>query len=580
MVHRKLFLGLALVTAVVVAYLPALSAGFVWNDDTYLTENPTLDGAQGLRQIWTDPKANEQYYPAVFTSFWLEKRVWGLNPLGYHLVNVLLHAGSALLLWWFLRRFGLPGAWLAAAAFALHPVCVESVAWVTERKNSLSLFLTLLAAHAFLAAIDARAAATEPGRRKRPLAAVPWHRRSAVLYPAALAVFTLALFAKTTASLLPAVLLVLAWWRRGRLRTADVRPLVPFFAVGAGLALNTAWLERTVVHASGSEWSLGMIGRMVLAGRVVAFYAAKLVWPVDLAFIYPRWVIDTSALRQWAPMAAALAVLAAAWAFRGRIGRGPLTAALLFGGVLFPAMGFFNIYAMRYSYVADHFAYQAVAVTAASVLCGLATLLSTAGKRARLAAAAAGVALLVVLGTLSFRQCRTYTSEDILWRDTLAKSPDCFMCHTNYGHWLFVNGRVVDAVEHFEQSLRIKPDNVPALLNLARVEEQRGNLDAAVARYRAALAVDPADTVVLVNLGTLYTKAHQSDEAIAQYEEALRHSSPDDYLAHNGMGVALIQQGRVAEAVEHFREALLLRPDYGMARANLERALAMTSTTH
>jgi len=219
-------------------------------------------------------------------------------------------------------------------------------------------------------------------------------------------------------------------------------------------------------------------------------------------------------------------------------------------------------------------------VTAASVLCGLATLLSTAGKRARLAAAAAGVALLVVLGTLSFRQCRTYTSEDILWRDTLAKSPDCFMCHTNYGHWLFVNGRVVDAVEHFEQSLRIKPDNVPALLNLARVEEQRGNLDAAVARYRAALAVDPADTVVLVNLGTLYTKAHQSDEAIAQYEEALRHSSPDDYLAHNGMGVALIQQGRVAEAVEHFREALLLRPDYGMARANLERALAMTSTTH
>ena len=574
---NSLIVALALVAAVVVAYLPALSAGFVWSDDTYLTENPTLDGAHGLRRIWTDPKASEQYYPAVFTSFWLEKQVWGLHPFGYHLVNVLLHAGSALLLWWFLRRLSLPGAWLAAAAFALHPVCVESVAWVTERKNTLSMLLTLLAAHAFLAAMDARAAAAESGRRKRPPAAAPWHRRPAVLYAVALAAFTLALFAKTTASLLPAVLLVLAWWRRGRLRAADVRPLVPFFAIGAGLAFNTAWLERTMVQASGSEWSLGMIGRAVLAGRALAFYAGKLVWPADLSFIYPRWVIDAAAPGQWLPALAALVALAAAWALRGRIGRGPLTAVLLFGGVLFPAMGFFNVYAMRYSSVADHFAYQAVAVAAASVVCGLATLLSAAGKPARVAAAAACAVVLVAFGALSFRQCRAYAGEDVLWRDTLAKSPDCFMCETNYGHWLFVNGRVVDAVEHFERSLRIKPDNVPALLNLARVKEQRGDVDAAVARYRAALAVDPADTAALVNLGTLYAKAHRSDDAIAQYEEALRHPSPDDYLAHNGLGVALIQKGRVAEAVEQFRAALRLRPEYRMARANLERALAMGS---
>ena len=574
---NSLIVALALVAAVVVAYLPSLSAGFVWNDDTYLTENPTLDGAHGLQRIWTDPKANEQYYPAVFTSFWLEKQLWGLHPFGYHLVNVLLHAGSALLLWWFLRRLSLPGAWLAAAAFALHPVCVESVAWVTERKNTLSMFLTLLAAHAFLAAMDARAPAAQTHGKRRAPSRAPWHRRPAVLYAAALAAFTLALFAKTTASLLPAVLLVLAWWRRGRLRAADVRPLVPFFAIGAGLAFNTAWLERTMVQASGSEWSLGMIGRVVLAGRALAFYAGKLVWPADLSFIYPRWVIDAAAPGQWVPAVAALAALAVAWALRERIGRGPLTAVLLFGGVIFPAMGFFNVYAMRYSYVADHFAYQAVAVAAASVMCGLAVLLSAAGKPARVAAAAACVIALVALGALSFRQCRAYAGEDVLWRDTLAKSPDCFMCETNYGHWLAANGRVVDAVEHFKRSLRTKPDNVPALLNLARVEEQRGDVDAAVVRYRAALAVDPTDTAALVNLGTLYTKAHRSEDAIAQYEEALRHPSPDDYLAHNGLGVALIQKGRVAEAVEQFREALRLRPGYGMARANLERALAMGS---
>lgn len=575
--RRNVLVGLLLATAVVVAYLPALGAGFVWNDDTYLTQNPTLDGAQGLRSIWTDPKANEQYYPAVFTSFWLEKRLWGLHPLGYHLVNVLLHAGSALLLWRLLRRLSLPGASLAAAVFALHPMCVESVAWVTERKNALSLLLTLLAAHAFLAAMEARTAAAQPRRKKRAPTALPWYRRSATLYTAALLAFTLALFAKTTASLLPAALLVLAWWQRGRVRAADLRPLVPFFALGAGLAFNTAWLERTMVQASGSEWSLGLASRVALAGRVLAFYAAKVAWPADLAFIYPRWVVDASALRQWLPAAAALAVLAAAWAFRERLGRGPLAAVLMFGGVLFPAMGFFNVYAMRYSYVADHFAYQAVAVASTAVVCGLATLLSGRSTAVRRAAAGAGGAALLVLGALTFHQCRAYRSEDGLWRDTLAKNPDCYMCHTNYGNWLVANGRVEEAVGHFETSLRIKPGSVTTLLNLAHVEEQRGNVDAAVGCYHAALAADPGNTTVLVNLGTLYTKSHRSQDAIALYEEALRHPSPDDYLAHNGLGVALIQTGRIPDAIEQFREALRLKPDYWMARANLDRALAMTS---
>jgi len=571
-----LVLALALVAATVVAYLPALSAGFVWNDDTYLTDNPTLDGAHGLRLIWTDTKANEQYYPAVFTSFWLEKRVWGVHPLGYHLANVLLHAGSALLLWWLLRRLALPGGWLAGALFALHPVCVESVAWVTERKNTLSMLLTLLAAHAFLAAMDARAAAHGRGKRRgAPLP--PWHRRSAALYPAALALFTLALLAKTTASVLPAVLLVLAWWRHGRVRASEVRPLLPFFAIGAALALHTAWLERTLVEAKGSEWSLDLAGRVVLAGRVLAFYGWKLVWPANLAFIYPRWTIDVRSLLQWMPAVAALAALGAAWALRRAIGRGPLAGLLLVGGVVFPAMGFFNVYAMRYSYVADHFAYQAVAVAAACAACSGAALGGRAAAPARRAAVALTVVVLAALAALSFRQCRAYASADTLWRDTLAKNPDCFMCHTNFGHWLAANGRVADAVDHLETALRLKPDNALALLNLARIEEQRGNTEEAVARYRAALAIDPANTVALVNLGTLYAKTRRSEDAIAAYRQALGNPSPDDYLAHNGMGVALMQLGRVGEAVEEFREAVRLRPDYGMARANLERALVMSA---
>jgi len=576
-VHRKtVSLALVLVAAVVAAYLPALGAGYVWNDDAYLTDNPTLGTLDGLRLIWTEPRANEQYYPMVFTSFWVEKHLWSLHPFGYHLVNVLLHAGSALLLWWLLVRLSLPGAWLAAAAFALHPVCAESVAWVTERKNTLSMFLSLLAMLAYLAARENREREKtrrfpRKGKRRRP-AEAPAAGTGALSF-AAIVLFLLALLAKTTACVVPAVLLVLVWWKKGRIEAADVRPLAPLFVLGAGLALHTAWLERTMVRAAGQEWSLSLPGRVVLAGQTAAFYAAKLAVPANLAFVYERWRVDPRVLSQWLPAAFALSATAAAWLLTRRLGRGPLAGLLLFFGVLFPAMGFFNVYAMRYSWVADHFAYQAAAVFAACTVCGAFSGGALSGT-ARRAVTALAVAVLAVFGTLTFRHARSFHDPETLWRETLARSPDCFMCETNYGNWLMENGREAEAVVHLEKSLTLRHDNVPALLNLARIEESRGLLDAAAARLRAALRVDPAETTVLINLGTVSTKAGRLEEAITSYEKALRLGSSGDYLAHNGLGVALMRRGSTAEAIEQFREALRLRPDYEYARANLERALA------
>ena len=575
-VERKsaLALGFLLLAAVLAAYLPALQAGFVWNDDTYLTENPTLDRPDALSLIWTEPRASEQYYPLVFTTFWVEKHLWGLNPFGYHLVNVLLHAGSALLLWSFLRRLGLPAAWLAAGLFALHPICVESVAWVTERKNTLSLFLSLVAMHALLASENARTAAAEPPKKRKTRVRVPWHRRPAPLYAGALVAFTLALFAKTTASVVPAVLLVLVWWRKGRIAPSDVKPLVPFFAVGAALAFQTAWLEKTMVRATGDDWSLGLPGRLVLAGKVATFYARQFLFPSDMAFIYPRWAIDPHVATQWLPTLGALVLIGAAWALRGRIGRGPLTVLLLFGGVLVPAMGFFNVYSMRYSFVADHFAYQAVAIAAAGLVCGVASHLPTSKPGATRAAAGAALAVIVLAGVASFRQAHAFENAETLWRHTLAKNPDCFMCHTNYGFWLSGQGRADEAVGHFEHSLRIRPDNVPTLLNLAKIEEDRGRFDAAAGRLRTALAIDAADTTVLINLATVETKAGRLDDAIARYREVLRIGSPDAHLVHNGLGVALARKGDLPGAVAEFQAALRANPDYAPARANLEKLLA------
>jgi len=573
--------GTALVLAVAAAYVPALKAGFVWNDDTYLTENRTLDGADGLRLIWTEPKANEQYYPMVFTSFWVEKRLWSLQPFGYHLVNVLLHAGSALLLWGLLVRLGLPGAPFAAALFALHPLCVESVAWITERKNTLSLLLSLLAIHAWFSFLEVRARVAESKneRKKKRRAAqtlVPWFRAPAVLYVLTLAFLTLALFAKTTACVVPAVLLVLSWWQRGRVGWSDVRPLLPLFAIGAGLALETAWLERTMVQATGSEWEIGPAGRVVLAGQTALFYAGKLFFPVKLAFIYERWIVDARDLRQWIPTAGVLGLAAAAWLLRRRVGRGPLTSLLLFLGVLAPAMGFFNVYAMRYSWVADHFAYQAVAVFAACTVCGAASWIAPLGVAPRRLAVVLSVSGLAILASRAHAQSRSYRNEETLWQDTLERSPSCFMCETNYGNWLMEKGREAEAVPHFEKSLSLKRDNVPALLNLARIEELGGRLDAAAGHLRAALRIAPQDPTVLVNLATVSTKSGRIDEAVASYEEALRLGASESPVAHNGLGAALMQRGRVAEAIGQFREALRLNPDYAYARANLERALSIS----
>src|SRR5450759_842831 len=229
---------------------------------------------------------------------------------------------------------------------------------------------------------------------------------------------------------------------------------------------------------------------------------------------------------------------------------------------------------MRYSWVADHFAYQAVAVFAACAVCGGSSRVVLWGRATRRASAALAVAALAVLATQSYRQSRTFHDEETLWRDTLERSPDCFMCHTNYGHWLMTKGREAEAVAHFEKSLSLRPDNVPTLLNLARIEEQGGRLDAASDHLRAALRYGAADTAVLINLGTVSTKAGRLDEAVASYEEALRIGSPGDYLAHNGLGVACMRRGKTAEAVEHFREALRLKPDYDYAAANLETALS------
>ena len=333
---------------VFLAYQPAWHAGFIWDDDAHVTP-PELRSWHGLWRIWFEVGAVQQYYPLLHTASWLEFPLFGENPAGYHLVNIGVHAVNAVMLWLILRRLQVPGAQLAAGIFALHPVMVESVAWITELKNTLSGLFFLGAALAYLR-FDA-------DRRKR------W-------YATALGLFTLALLSKTTAATLPAALLVVFWWQRGRLAWArDFQPLLPFFFLGAADGLFVAWVEWQVVGAQGADFAFTFVERGLIAGRAIWFYLGRLFWPAELIFMYPRWLVSQADAGQYVFPAAVLGGLATCWLARRR-SRAPLAAALFFVGTLFPVLGFLNVYMFVFSFVADHLQYMACVGVIAIVAAG------------------------------------------------------------------------------------------------------------------------------------------------------------------------------------------------------------------
>ncbi len=557
---KKWLVAGGLVAAVFLAYQPVWHCGFIWDDDDYVTANKTLLDRNGLERIWSDRNSNPQYYPLVHTTFWIEHHLWGLNPLGYHLVNVALHAANVVLLWLVLRRLNVPGAFWAAGLFALHPVMVESVAWVTERKNVLSALFYLCSFWSLLCFWPPERAVPRPDGRWR-------------YYFGALALFAAALFSKTVACSLPAAFLLIRWWKLGRLTRRDLWVTAPFFALGLALALNTAALEKHQVGASGKDWDFSAIDRMLIAGRALWFYAGSLVWPAQLTFIYPRWQIDAQTWWQYLFPLAAIGIIGTLWALRGRLGRGPLTAVLFFAGTLVPALGFFNVYPMRYSFVADHFQYLASL--------GLLALAGVAVEflRSRLAANVGGLVaagcwtVLAVLAVLTWRQVGVYKDLVTLWTDTLAKNPTCWMAQNNLGLILFDRGQFDEGTALFWDALRMKPDYGDAHYNLGLTLAARGQMDEAIDHYQKAVQLRPDFYPAHNNLGAALAARGKFEEAIAEYRTALE-LKPDEASAHQLFAMLLVKRGQTEEALDHFRKALLLKPDFAEAYDGVGTILA------
>ncbi len=569
------FAGPLLIAFVIVAYLPAFNAGFIWDDDHYVTQNPVLRTPDGLQRIWFNIGATPQYYPLVHTSFWIEYRLYRLNPLGYHAVNILLHAANAIVLWQLLRRLQLRGAWLAAALFALHPVCVESVAWITERKNVLSGFFYLTAALVYARWMQHRGdlnSCVEPTLRPSQ-----GTNRSAgpVHYFFALGLFVCALLSKTVTASLPAAILLIAWWKTGRLTRRQVIPTLPMFALAVAAAALTSWMERSEVGAEGSDWNFSIADRFLIAGRACWFYLGKLLWPHPLVFIYPRWTIDDKQIWQYAFPIAAITLLIALFLLRRRIGRGPLTAALYFGGTIFPALGFFNVYPMRFSFVADHFQYLAAIgpLTLCAAVLPRIFARPQANDRVNVRTLSLVViALLATLGTLTFRQTRIYGDVETLWRHTLAHNPDCWMAHGNLAKTLAERGDFTAALDHARRVLDARPDlpsshtNYGDILSLARRPAE------AIPLYERALKINPRLLKAHFGLADALMAVNRPTDAVPHYQAVLK-AQPDFPTCLRRLGSAFEAVGRFPEALATYSRALELQPHsaetlYGIGRAH------------
>jgi len=541
-----------LLAATLLVYLPALRGGFLWDDDAHVTK-PALRSLHGLARIWFELGATQQYYPVLHSAFWIEHRLWGDSVLGYHLTNIFLHAAAAWLLVLILRRLALPGAWLAGLLFALHPVCVESVAWIAEQKNTLSAVFYLGAAFVYLH--------FDQTRRGRP-------------YFFATGFFLLALLTKSVTASLPAALLVVFWWRRGRIEwKRDVRPLLPWFVAGLASGLFTAWVERRFIGAEGADFSFTFLQRLLLAGRATVFYLGKLVWPSDLIFIYPRWSVNPAAGWPYLFDAGVLALLGAL-IFRARKQRGPLAGFLFFAGTLFPVLGFVNVYPFIFSFVADHFQYLAslgLVVPAAWALVWTAERLPF-GAPVRTALL---LLLPAALAVLSSRQCRIYRDADTLYRATLARNPGAWLAHYNLAVLLGDSGRTPEAIPEYEAALKLKPDHWAAHNNLASAFLKMGRPGDAIAEYEAALRYNPGFAEAHNNLGLALGRIPgRLPEAISQVRTALR-LRPDYDGADNNLGTLLLQEpGGRDEAIGEFEAALRLAPGHAEYHYNLANALA------
>jgi tetratricopeptide (TPR) repeat protein len=551
---RVYSLALTLCALTFVVYQPAWNGGFLWDDDAYVTNNDLLTASDGWGRIWFSLDSPSQYFPLTYSTFRIEHALWGLNPTGYHWGNLLLHVANALLVWAVLARLKIPGAWLAAAIFALHPVQVESVAWITERKNVLMGFFFLLTLLAWIAFVDGRTN----------------HRW--LFCCLAVVSYVLALSAKATACTLPAALFLILWLQKKPINMRRLIQILPFFILGVGMGLLAVWWERYHQGTSRSLFPfLSPIERILVASRAVWFYLGKLIWPYNLTFIYPKWNISPTHLLDYIWLLAGIGLCVAIYFLRRYVGRSVEVAAAFFVATLSPVLGFIMVYTFRYTFVADHYQYLAcigpIALASAAVVT-----FADAFKQSRGLILSAAVGVLATLAVITWRQSAMYGDIEALWRTTLVRNPTCWMAHNNLGIVLFQKGRLDEAIAHYRTTLQMQPNFWDADYNLGTALLGKGEVDEALAHCNKAVAAEPNDPDAQVALGNALVQKGHIDEAIIHYQNALA-VRPDYFIPHYSLSNVFLEKGEIDAAITHGRAAIWIQPENADAQTSLAIAL-------
>jgi tetratricopeptide (TPR) repeat protein len=544
--------ALAIIFLTMVVYSPALKGEFLFDDVLSILQNPLIVLPGGLPKIWfsTEPL---DYFPLTLTSFWIEWRLWGTNTLNFHLLNVFLHAASAVVLWRILLRLRIQGAWVAAVVFAVHPLCVSSVAWITERKNTLSMIFFLLAILLFLQCETAK------------------NRSRKQLYVFSLIAFLLALLSKTSVVMLPVVLIGLAWWQRGQISRSDILRTAPFFALSLVMGLVTIWFQHH--RASGGETGNPLVWteRIAGAGWASWFYLLKSLLPVNLAMFYPEWEIN--GMLAFVPGILLLLTLFALWWFRKTEARHVLVGLAYFLVMLFPVLGFFDMFFFYYSRVADHFAYLAVIGLIVLIVGGATAWVQRFangkfGGQARLVAAA----LIIAFSFMSWKEAAAFKNEEALWRATLKSNPKAWAALNNLAIVLEDKGRFDEAEQLYREAIALKPDFERAHFNLGVLFEKQGKLTQSETAYRETLRIRPVSYDAMHNLANVLSRQGKNQEAIKAYEASIELHPRFDQAYYN-LSLVLENTGRRADAIARLRKALEITPDFQAANEFLQELL-------
>lgn len=550
-VSRKQFILGAIFIAVFtfIAYSQVFDAGYIWDDHAHVSQNPTLKDFHGLKQIWLQARQPVQYYPLTFTAFWVQYQLWGNNSQGYHLFNIFLHVVNATMVWTILQRLGVRGAFYIAVIFAVHPVHVESVAWITELKNILSTMFYLLAVKAFLYSCSPENASQKSDSS------------NILNYCLSLVFFVFSLLSKTVTCTLPVILLLLVWWKKNGIDRRDLKRILPFFILAVAPTVHTAWLEANKYGAIGTDWDFTYVERILIASRALYFYVVKLLVPLNLTFSYPRFNIDPSEWAQYLYVLVDLAVVYYLWMMRKKIGKGPLVGVLFFVITIAPALGFINFFTMLYSFVADHYQYTASIGLITLFVAGIINLIS---KRTDsiVVINSIFIVLFIIYGTLTWHQCRIYKNPLTLYEDIIEKNPNSWFAYNNRAVYFEQNGDLEQALEYYTKSINLKP-YAYLYLNRGNIYLKDHKYQLAIADYNKAIELSPSMANIYNNRGNVYLNIKEYELALKDFNRAL-FLEPNFTQPLMNIGIIYGYKKEHQNALRYFEKAIANSENYSL----------------